>query len=64
MSIWLKLSYILLSLFFIWRLFIYLRHNPEAFSKENLGKSFFTSGMLGLVLICFVALLVFIVKKI
>lgn len=35
-----------------------IKGKPEQFSKENLSKSFFTMGILGLGLIAFVALLV------
>lgn len=35
-----------------------IKGKPEQFSKENLSKSFFTMGVLGLGLIAFVALLV------
>jgi len=58
----LKLLYIGLSVFFIWQLFAYLRSHPEAFSKENLSRSFFTTGILALLLIAFVAMLVWFVK--
>ncbi|HHW4981661.1 TPA: hypothetical protein ACU0X8_001201, partial [Legionella anisa] len=37
-----------------------IKGRPEQFSKENLNKSFFTMGVLALVLIGFIALLVLI----
>lgn len=40
-----------------------IKGQPEQFSKENLSKSFFTMGVLALILIAFVALLVFIVRN-
>jgi len=58
-----KLLGIILSIFFVWQLFVYLRVHPEAFSKENLSKSVFTLGILALLLIGFIAGLVFLVKK-
>jgi hypothetical protein len=58
-----KLMLIIISVFIIWRLFVYLRVNPKALSKENLNRSIFTLGILALLLIGFVALLVFIVKR-
>jgi hypothetical protein len=58
-----KLLLIVVSIFFIWQLFVYFRAHPEAFSKANLNASFFTLGILALLLIGFVALLVFIVKQ-
>ncbi len=57
-----KLLYVVLSVFVIWRLFAYLRLHPEALSKDNLGRSFFTLGILALLLIGFVAALVWFVK--
>lgn len=40
-----------------------IRNNPEMFSKENIGKSFTTVGLLALGLIVFVALLIFLLKQ-
>ncbi len=41
-----------------WLLFRQIRHHPEAFSKENLSKSFYVLGILALLLIVFVWVLV------
>jgi len=57
-----KLLLIVVAIFFIWQLFVYFRVHPEAFSKANLNASFFTLGILALLLIGFVAVLVLIVK--
>ncbi|KTD42740.1 hypothetical protein [Legionella parisiensis] len=40
-----------------------IKGRPEQFSKENLNKSFFTMGVLALVLIGFIALLVLILRN-
>lgn len=40
-----------------------IKGRPEQFSKENLNKSFFTMGILGLALIGFIALLIFILRN-
>ncbi|KTD01743.1 hypothetical protein OQJ19_06800 [Fluoribacter gormanii] len=40
-----------------------IKGSPEQFSKENLNKSFYTMGILALVLIGFIALLVLILKN-
>lgn len=40
-----------------------IKNRPDQFTKENLSKSFFTMGVLGLGLIAFVALLVFITRS-
>lgn len=58
-----KLLCIVLAIFVIWQLFTYLRLHPEAFSKENLNRSFFTIGILALLLIVFIAGLVWLVKR-
>jgi len=55
---WLKLLSILSIVFFGWFLYRYVRSNPEAFSSANLSKSFFTLGILALLLIGFVAVCV------
>ncbi|STY27900.1 Uncharacterised protein [Legionella wadsworthii] len=39
-----------------------IKGRPDQFSKENLNKSFYTMGILALVLIGFVALLILIVR--
>ena len=59
-----KLLLIAISIFFIWQLVVYFRVHPEAFSKDKLSQSFFTLGVLALLLIGFVALLVFIVRRV
>lgn len=46
----------------IYFLYQMIKNKPEQFSKENLNKSFFTMGVLGLLLIGFVALLVVILR--
>jgi len=55
---WYKFFLILISIFFIWQLFVYYKANPQAFSRENLGRGIFSLGVLTLLLIGFVALLV------
>jgi Na+/melibiose symporter-like transporter len=44
-------------------LYRFIKGQPEQFSKENLNKSFYTMGILGLILICFIAFLVFMLKS-
>ncbi|EKD45535.1 MAG: hypothetical protein ACD_69C00247G0002 [uncultured bacterium] len=58
-----KVMFIILSIFIGWQLFVYLRTHPEAFSKDNLNRSFFTLGILAILLIGFIAVLVLLVKK-
>lgn len=57
-----KLFLILLTIFIGWLVYRNIRYNPQAFSKENLGKSFYTLGLLALALIAFIALLVMLLK--
>ncbi|KPJ67579.1 MAG: hypothetical protein AMJ43_03620 [Coxiella sp. DG_40] len=57
-----KLFLILLTIFIGWLIYRNIKYNPQAFSKENLGKSFFTLGLLALALIAFIALLVVLLK--
>ena len=49
-----------LIVFFLYRT---IKGRPDQFSKENLSKSFFTMGVLALILIAFVALLIMIVRN-
>ncbi len=39
-----------------------IKHNPGLFSKENLGKSFYTMGILAIVLIAFIAMCIWILR--
>lgn len=47
----------------IWVTYSAIKGRPEMFSRENLRKSFFSLGVLGLILIMFVALLVLMVRQ-
>lgn len=47
----------------LWVLYQAIKGRPQQFSRENLSKSFSTMGMLALLLIAFVALLVFSVRQ-
>jgi len=44
--------------FIVWILYRSIKGNPQQFSRENLHKSFFSMGVLALLLIGFVGLLV------
>lgn len=46
----------------VWLLYRSIKGRPEQFSRENLSKSFSTMGGLALVLIAFVAFLVFLLR--
>ena len=47
----------------VWVIYHSIKGQPQLFSRENITKSFSTMGFLGLLLIGFVALLVFIVRQ-
>jgi len=59
---WTKLLMVILAGFLIWWIFRMIRGNPKAFSWESLHKSFFTMGILALILIGFIALMVMYLK--
>lgn len=46
----------------IWLLYTRIKNQPEVFSRANFSKSFRTLGVLGLILIIFVTLLVFLAR--
>lgn len=62
MSTWMTLLYIIGAALVAWLAYRTIRGNPEMFSKENISNSFFTMGVLTLLLIGFIALLVFLLK--
>ena len=46
------------AILIIWVLYRTIKGRPDQFSKENMSKSFFSMGVLALILIVFVALLI------
>jgi hypothetical protein len=54
---------ILGACFIAWILYKSIKHNPQAYSKENFSKSLTTMGLLALGLIAFVYLLIMMVKN-
>jgi hypothetical protein len=53
-----KILIILLAAFFLWWIIGYFKANPKAFSGKNLNRSFFTMGILALILIALIFLCV------
>lgn len=53
---------IVAAAFIMWFVYRNIKGNPDVFSKQNLSKSFFTMGILGVVLIGFIALLVMMLR--
>jgi len=58
----LQITILIISLFIVWRIYKQIQANPEMLSKENMGKSFTTMGILALILIGGVALMVLLLK--
>lgn len=63
MSIWTSLFLILGGIAIIVFGFHILRNHPDSFSKENLGKSLFTVGILSLFIIVVILLCVLTLKS-
>ena len=59
---WAKLLYVVMAIFLGWMMYRYVRANPQAFSSANLGKSFYTLGILAVLLIAFIAFCVFLLR--
>ena len=59
---WMALLFLLLAVLLGWFGLRTICHNPDLFSKESIGKSLQTLGVLALALIAFIALLVMILK--
>lgn len=62
MNTFLQILAILSAILIIWILFRTVKGDPQAFSKENMGKSFYTMGIVALILIAFVAFLVILLR--
>ena len=45
-----------------WWIYRIIKGNPSAFSRENLGKSFFTMGVLAIILIAFITFCIFLLR--
>ncbi|GAB4223338.1 MAG: hypothetical protein Tsb005_18070 [Gammaproteobacteria bacterium] len=59
---WNKLFAVIIALLLIWLLWRGIKGNPAMFSRESLGKSFGTMGILALALIAFIAFCVFLLR--
>lgn len=62
MTTFTQIMFILLAGIIGWQLYNYIRTNPHMFSKDKLGRSMFTLGILALLLIGFVAVCVVFVR--
>lgn len=59
---WQKLLYFLGAIVLIIITVWVIRSNPQLFTKQNLNRSFFTMGILALILIIFLTLLVLLLR--
>lgn len=63
MALWEQILYLVLAIFIIWLLFRFVKFNKESFSWEKFNKSLFTLGILALILIGFIALMIWGLKQ-
>ncbi len=61
---WQEFSLLLIGCFFIWILIRGLRNpkNQQGFTKKGLSKSFYTMGLLALVLMAFISFCIFVLR--
>ena len=62
MSIWEQILLIIGMFAIAWWIITIIKRNPGAFSKKNLGKSFYTMGVLALILIVFIAICIWLLR--
>ncbi|HLB56073.1 MAG TPA: hypothetical protein VJK30_01900 [Coxiellaceae bacterium] len=62
MSSWYEILYLIGAAILIGFGYFFIKHNPGMFSKANIEKSFSSMGILTVILIAFVALLVYFLK--
>lgn len=59
---WTIILFLIGAAFLIWYMLRTIRGNPQAFSKENLGKSAYTIGILTLIIIAVIALCIMLLR--
>lgn len=57
-----KIAVILFAAFLLWMLFRFIKANPESLTLPNLNKSMLTMGVVGIGLIIFIALIVWLLR--
>lgn len=62
MNTFMQILAALAAIFIAWFLYRSIKSSPETFSKANLSKSLTTMGILGLILIAFIAFCVFLLR--
>ncbi len=60
---WTIILFLIAAILMLWLMTRMIRNNPHAFSKENLGKSLYTIGVLTLLLIAVVFFCVMLVRS-
>lgn len=60
---WTQLLFLLGIVLLGWLLYRQIKHNPQAFSREQLGKSIYVMGILALLLIAFIGFLVLLLRS-
>lgn len=58
-----KIAAVLFGVFLAFMLYRFVRSNPESLSKESLGKSFYSMGILAVALIVFIALVIMLLGR-
>lgn len=59
---WTAFFFAIGAVLMLWMVYRGIKHSPEAFSKANLSKSFYTLGLLAVGLIAFIYILVQLLK--
>jgi hypothetical protein len=62
MDLLIQISLAVICIFIVWRIYKTITNNPQLFSKESISKSFFTMGVLGLILLGGIAILVVLLR--
>ena len=63
MSSWYSILYLIGAAILVWYGFRTVRNNPTMFSREYIGKSFYTMALLALGLIAFIAFMILLLKN-
>ena len=63
MSFWQQFFAILGCGFLLWWLYRGIKNNPEAFTGQNLNKSFMTMGILALILIATISIAIMMLRR-
>ncbi|PCH56071.1 MAG: hypothetical protein COC15_03665 [Legionellales bacterium] len=62
-TMWNQILSIAIAGFFIWLLWRYIKHSPEMFSRDKLGKSSWTMGLLALGLIAVISVVIMLLNN-